>query len=228
MNKRVIEIIESSKSRGWILEPDAKEILKLHGISVPESRWIKKISGIKESAAGLKFPLAVKVVSAQALHKSEAGGVALGIKNTADLEEIFNKMSSIPGFEGVLAEEMASGAELIFGAKDDPQFGTVVMAGIGGITVEVYRDVVFRLAPVTEKDALSAIESLKGIALLKGFRGTPPADLTKAAKLLSDFSVLAYEYRNYFESIDLNPVLCGSNSATAADARFILSGKQTD
>ncbi len=228
MNKRIIEIIESSGSRGWILEPDAKEILKIYGISVPESRWIKKITEIKESAASLKFPIAVKVVSAQALHKSEAGGVALGIKDTSELEEIFNKMSVIPEFNGVLAEEMVSGTELIFGAKDDPQFGTVVMAGIGGITVEVYKDVVFRLAPVTENDALRAIESLKGAALFKGFRGNPPVDLNKAAKLLSDFSELAYEYRNYFESIDLNPVICSSNSASAADARFMLSGIPED
>ncbi|MBN2809478.1 MAG: acetate--CoA ligase family protein [Deltaproteobacteria bacterium] len=117
---------------------------------------------------------------------------------------------------------MAQGLELIVGAKQDPQFGTVVVVGIGGTAVEIYHDVAIRMAPVSPAEAISAITSIRGRKLLEGYRGAKPVNREKLAELIVNFSQMAFALRDEITSIDLNPVLCNPEQAVIADARFIL------
>lgn len=222
MNTDTREILDRSVKYGWVLEPEAKEIMRAGGIRIPEGRWIKKIEDIDNLPDSI-FPAAAKVVSPAAMHKTESGGVRLNLSNSENIKNFFMEKSVENAFEGILVEKMVKGTELIFGSKNDPQFGTVVMAGLGGINVEIYKDVVFMLAPVTQEQALKALMSLKGIKLLTGFRGSAPSDLNAAASQLSLFSEVALSLAGRAESIDLNPVFCGPEGTWAADARIILS-----
>jgi len=139
------------------------------------------------------------------------------------LREIFKKFSGLKGFAGVLLDEMLPpGLELIVGAKTDPQFDVVVVVGIGGTSVEVYKDVVIRMAPVSEGEALSALRMLKGRPLLEGLRGAAAINVESVAQLIADFSEAAYQMREVIESIDLNPVIASPLRAVIADARVIL------
>jgi hypothetical protein len=132
-------------------------------------------------------------------------------------------MSGLKGFQGLLLDQMVQGIEMIVGAKEDPQFGTVVVVGIGGTSVEVYEDVSIRMAPVSIAESMDAIESIKGRKLLEGYRGKEPANKEKLAELIVAFSQMAFDMRDEVESIDLNPVLCNREEAVIADARFMLT-----
>ena len=122
----------------------------------------------------------------------------------------------------MLVEEMVSGVELIVGAKHDYQFGPVVLFGIGGVWVEIYRDVVLRMAPLSQRDIDSMVKCLKARPLLEGYRGTHPVHLEKLNKLLVTFSDLVLDLESEIESIDLNPVICSSERCVVSDARIIL------
>jgi hypothetical protein len=150
------------------------------------------------------------------------GGVVVGVKDDRELEEVFRRFALIKGFAGVLLDEMVPGSEVIVGSKEDPQFGTVVVVGIGGTSVEIHRDVAIRMAPLTREEALGAIDSLRGKKLLKGYRGRQAIDKKALAEVVVRFSELAYAWRESVESMDLNPVLCTGDKAVIADARIIL------
>ena len=222
MNDRVKEIIKSSAEAGWILEPLAKELLNIYGLSTTNFSWAKTPGQAQASAQRIGFPLVVKIVSHQVLHKSDVGGVVVGVKDSAQLDAVFFRLSDLPGFDGVLLDEMAEGAEVILGSKHDPQFGPVVLIGIGGTSVEIYKDVSIRMAPLTADEALSALRSLKGRRLLEGYRGRTPVDMGKLTTLIADFSRMVFELSDQVESIDLNPVLCSGDRTLIADARIML------
>jgi len=150
-------------------------------------------------------------------------GVLVGIGDEEELMKAYRALSQINGFGGILIDEMVSGTELIVGAKNDPQFGPVVLTGIGGTSVEIYRDVSIRMAPVAKEAALDAISSLRGAELLRGYRGKESVNLDKLCDLVVSFSKMAYELRDVVDSIDLNPVICNSRDAVIADARIILT-----
>lgn len=204
------------------MEPEAKRLLDLAHIPVPEFRWVKTESGALQAARQIGFPVAAKVVSPEILHKSDAGGVVLAIESEARLSEVFRRFSAMKGFSGILVEEMVLGTEVILGAKMDYQFGPVLLAGMGGTGVELYGDTALRMAPVSETDAASMIDSLKGAALLKGHRGSPPVDLAGLIRLIVDFSGLVMDLSDGIESIDLNPVKCSRKGCVVADARILL------
>ncbi len=222
MKSLVKEVLERSRAYGWVLEPDAKEILREYGIPVTRYAWVRSKAEALREAETIGYPLVAKVVSPDVLHKSDTGGVVVGVKNGDSLEEIYRRFEGMKGFRGMLLDEMAVGVEFIIGSKDDPQFGPVVLAGLGGTSVEVYRDVAVRMAPITAAVAMKALESLKGIALLKGYRGGLKASIDSLADLMVRFSETAFDLNEMVESIDCNPVMCSAAGSVVADARIIL------
>jgi succinyl-CoA synthetase beta subunit len=215
-------IIDKARETGWILEPDAKRLLALAGLTVPDFGLAATASEAVAAAQRIGYPVAAKVVSAKILHKSEAGGVAVGVPDASHLTDIFGKFSELVGFAGLLVEEMLPGSELIVGAKVDFQFGPVVLLGIGGTGVEIYRDTVIRMAPVTEKDVQAMLAGLKGARLLQGYRGADPISVPDLIRLMLAFSALVMDLENDIESIDLNPVKCTGRRCVVADARIML------
>jgi succinyl-CoA synthetase beta subunit len=220
--KEVRDIISSSKATGWVLEPEAKRLFSFLGLDVPRFVWAKKVEEAIQFAEEIGYPVVGKVVSPKLVHKSDKNGVEIGIDNDERLKEAFRRFSQIDGFAGMLVEEMISGIELIVGAKVDDQFGPVVLLGMGGTGVEIYKDVTLRMAPLALKDIESMIRCLKAHSLLEGYRGSKPVNLDELNRLLKTFSDFAMDLESLFESIDLNPVICSPKRCVIADARIML------
>ena len=222
MDERILAILNASRADGWVMEPHAKDLLRTCGLPTTHFFWAKSLDASFQGAKEVGYPLVAKVVSPDILHKSDVGGVVVGVEDDRELKEVYQRMSGLKGFQGLLLDQMVQGVEMIVGAKEDPQFGTVVVVGIGGTSVEVYKDVSIRMAPVSIAEAMNAIGSIKGRKLLEGYRGKEPANIEKLAGLIVGFSEMAFDLRNEVESIDLNPVLCDRQRALIADARFML------
>jgi acyl-CoA synthetase (NDP forming) len=218
----ILRIIEEARGDGWVLEAAAKQIFSLAGFAVPRFAVAKTAKEARRFAGEIGYPVVAKIVSPRILHKSDVGGVAVGIGNDGRLAEVFERFRSLDGFQGVLVEEMLSGIELILGAKIDMQFGPMILLGMGGTGVEIYQDVALRMAPLVEKDALAMIEGLKAHRLLEGYRGAAPVDRGKLTETLRAFSSLVMELEGRIESIDINPLLCSAGRCVVADARIIL------
>jgi len=220
--REIRDIISSSKATGWVLEPEAKRLFSFLGLDVPRFVWAKKVEEAIQFAEKIGYPVVGKVVSPKLVHKSDKNGVEIGIANDEKLKETFRRFSQIDGFAGMLVEEMISGIELIIGAKVDDQFGPVVLLGIGGTGVEIYKDVTLKMAPLALKDAESLIRCLKAHSLLEGYRGSKPVNLREINRLLMTFSELVMDLESLIESIDLNPVICSPTRCVVADARIML------
>ncbi|WP_419662348.1 acetate--CoA ligase family protein [Desulfosarcina variabilis] len=216
------KLLSDAKPRGWVLEPDAKQIMREAGLSVPEFRFAQTSDAALDAAHELGYPLVAKVVSPAVLHKTEVKGVAVGIDSDTALTDVVARFSQIKDFAGVHLEKMAGGIELIVGAKIDDQFGPVILMGLGGTGVEIYQDVAIRMAPLAQVDVKSMIDSLKGRKLLEGYRGAEAVNRMKLTQTLLNFSKLVMEIQDDIESIDLNPVLCSAQACVVADARIIL------
>ncbi len=187
LNNQIKTVFEASRARGWVVEPDAKQLLAAAGLTVPRFTTVTEPGGIESAAASIGFPLAAKVVSARVLHKSDHGGVKTGISTKDELTATFERFSRLDGFEAMLVEEMVSGLELIIGAKIDDQFGPVILLGIGGTGVEIYQDVSLRMAPVSPDDVASMIKGLKAGRLLSGYRGGVVVDLDELNRTMICF-----------------------------------------
>jgi len=222
LKKELKAIVTASKRWGWVLEPEAKRLLSISGIDVPKFLWAKSSDEAVQFAEKIGYPVVGKLVSPKALHKSDVGGVVVGIDSVKNLEETFHRFSSFEGFAGMLIEEMVSGTELIAGAKVDYQFGPVILLGMGGTAVEIYKDTALRMAPLKEVDVESMLKGLQAHELLKGYRGSQPVNLKELMRTLMAFSSLVMDLEGYFESIDLNPVMCSSKRCVVADARIML------
>jgi len=225
LKMEIMEILSSSKTTGWVLEPEAKRLLSLAGMDTPRFIWAKKVDQAIRFAEEIGFPVVGKVVSPEVIHKSDKGGVEVGIVDERKLKETFQRFSQVEGFAGMLIEEMLSGMELIVGAKVDYQFGLVILFGIGGIWTEIYRDVILRMAPLSERDTDAMIGCLKARPLLEGYRGASSVNLKEIEKMLIAFSDLVIGLENLIESIDLNPVICSPTRCVVADARIMLKGE---
>src|SRR3990167_277021 len=232
MNKQDIEkIINGALTAGRksLLEYEAKVLISAWGISVPKSILIKKKKDIEAEAKKLTPPYVLKVVSQDILHKSEAGGVVTDIKNIKELNNVWTKMAKnishkmpTARIEGFLLEEMSpSGVEVIIGGLRDPQFGPVVIFGTGGISVELMKDVSYRLAPLNKKEALEMIREIKGYPLLTGFRGSKPADIDSLSKVIIKLSEILIEIEDIKE-IEINPLFVYEKGVRAVDARVVL------
>jgi acyl-CoA synthetase (NDP forming) len=185
-----------------------------------------------DACAKLRAPLALKVVSPDILHKSDAGGVKVGLKSAAEVEEAVRAMMKLPAIanariDGFLLEEMApAGQEIVIGGLLDAQFGPMVMVGLGGIFVEVMADVAFRICPITRLDAEEMLDELKGAALLKGARGRKPvsrAAIVDALMKVGGEGGLLMTHANDIAEADINPLIVSETGAVAVDARFVLT-----
>lgn len=212
-----------------LLEPEAYAVLAEYGIPVLDHRLAASPEEASKLAAEVGFPAAMKVVSPDVIHKSDSGGVKLGIDSPAAAAAAFAAINqsvsrAVPNarIEGVLIVPMATGGvEVIAGMVRDPQFGPAVMFGLGGIFVEILKDVAFEIAPVSAEDAGRLVKSIKGWPLLAGARGSKPCDLDSLCSVITGLSRLALELPEV-EEIDLNPVLAGPDKALALDARILL------
>jgi Acyl-CoA synthetase (NDP forming) len=222
LRQEVQAIISTALKDGWIMEPEAKRLFSLEGLSVPRHFWAKTPEEALSFAGTIGYPVVVKVVSPLVIHKSEAGGVLVGVAGEEALRKAFDGLSRIEGFQGVLVEEMVGGIELIAGAKIDYQFGPVILLGLGGTATEVYQDVALRLPPLAGSDVVSMIQSLRGHRLLEGFRGAEPINMERLTSLVLGFSRLVMDLEEYIESIDLNPIIANARNCVVADARIIL------
>jgi acetyl-CoA synthetase (ADP-forming) len=218
-----------SENRTALLESEAKTIMMEYGVSVPKFKLATNEKEALQIAESIGFPVVAKIVSPEIIHKSDAGGVKVGLKTAADVEAAYKTiMENAKNYDpkarllGVLVMEMApQGTEVIVGAIKDPQFGATIMFGLGGIFVEVLKDVTFKIAPVTFDEAKEMITNLKAAALLKGYRNTPAADVDALAQIIVNVSKLLMEHPEIKE-LDLNPVLAYAKGASTVDARIIL------
>jgi len=223
LKAQIKTVLDASRTRGWVSEPDAKDLLAASGLTVPRFTTVTNPGGIQSAAADIGFPVAAKVVSTRILHKSDLGGVKTGITGPEELAAVFDKFRRLDGFEAMLIEEMVSGLELIIGAKIDEQFGPVVMLGMGGTGVEIYQDISLRMAPIGSDDVASMIKCLKGGRLLSGYRGGVVVNRNELTRTLICFSEFVMAVAEMIESIDLNPVMCSAERCVVADARIILA-----
>ena len=213
-----------------ITEEVAKSILKKYKISVPGFSLVNSSQQAAKDAKKLGFPLVMKVVSPQILHKTDVGGVKVGIDNVADVKKIFNDMhgrlskKKDVDVKGILLEKMVpKGVELIVGIQNEPQFGPVIMVGLGGVLTEIFKDVAFRMLPITTADAKSMLNELKGFQILKGFRGSKPVDLNMLAKALVQIGKIGVDNADYINSINFNPIVVYPKSYKVVDAKIILN-----
>lgn len=189
LKKEIMDIISSSRTIGWVLEPEAKRLLSLAGMDTPRFIWARKGEEAIRFAEEIGYPVVAKVISPKVLHKSERDGVVVDINGDEKLIETFTRFNQIDGFAGMLVEEMVLGIELIVGAKIDYQFGPVILLGIGGTGVEIYHDVTLRMAPLGQRDVESMIKCLKAHQILEGYRGSKPINLGELNRLLATFPI---------------------------------------
>ncbi|MDI6795517.1 MAG: acetate--CoA ligase family protein [Desulfatibacillaceae bacterium] len=215
-------ILEKRAKDGWVPEHEAKAILKIAGVPLPSSAFAATRQQAMEKAAQIGFPVAAKVVSVKIVHKSDVGGVAINIKDKKALEDVWERFEKLEAFEGMVIDAMTPGLELFLGARDDEQFGPVVILGLGGTAVEIYQDIAIRMAPLEKDDVLSMIRELKGAQLITGYRGKPSVNLDALAKAVTAFSRLAMDMAGAFSSMDINPLMATPDGCAAVDARIIL------
>jgi acetate---CoA ligase (ADP-forming) subunit beta len=195
----------------------SKELLDKYKISFCRSFVVKTNEEAIAKANELGYPVALKNFSVNAIHKSEVGKVKVNIRDDSELILV---LGSFEEGETVI-QEMLTGTEIILGMKKDPQFGPVIMFGLGGIFVEVLRDISLRVAPVNLENALAMLREIKGFKILEGIRGRRPVNISKIAETITCLSNLALNEPGIKE-IDLNPLFVDENRILAVDARFIL------
>jgi 4-hydroxybutyryl-CoA synthetase (ADP-forming) len=213
---KVKDILSDVKKQGRsnLLEDEGYEVLKAYGFPVPKSILVNDENDAINAANNIGYPLVMKISSKDVIHKSDSGGVKVGLKNENEVKDAFNlilsnikKRHPNADVNGILVQEMITNSrEIILGAKQDKLFGPLLLFGLGGIYVEVLKDVVFRLAPISESDARNMVESIKTIGLLKGARGEKPSDIASVIDCLLRLSQLVNDFPE-IEEFDINPLL---------------------
>src|SRR5690625_1215938 len=224
-------------ARYSLSECEGKKIMNRYGIKVPAHVVAKNVEGVLELVEKLSPPYVVKVVSSEILHKSDAGGVALDIESPKKVVDTIKKIGQLPEIkkaklDGWLIEEMVpSGLELAIGAYEDPLFGHILMLGFGGIYIELFKDVSFRICPITRHDAEEMISELSTAAMLDGFRGGPIYDkesIVEALLKVGGEEGLLTEYKGSLSELDINPLIHTGTDLVAVDARFIFKSKSLE
>lgn len=220
------------KGRGALSEAESMQIMSHYGISTPKMRKAKSAEEAIQFAEEIGFPVVLKIDSPDVLHKSDIGAVKVGIGDVDAVAEAFNQiMASVKGFNdkadihGVIVEEMLpAGTEVIIGAKVEKPFGPIITFGLGGIYVELLRDVSYSPAPLSQDEAKKLIEAIKSHKVLQGYRGKPPADLSALSDMLVKFSYFAHDLKGIIKEIDLNPVIVygKGEGCVALDALIVL------
>ncbi len=228
------EAIERARSedRSVLTEIESKQVLAAAGIPVAEATLATSADEAAKAAAKADFPVVLKIVSPDVTHKSDVGGVKIGLEDETAVRAAYDDIIAAvkerqpkARIEGVAVQAMARpGTEVIVGMSKDPQFGPVLMFGLGGIFDEVLKDVSFRIVPLEERDAREMIDEIKGRAVLDGARGREPADIGALASLLLKLSAFA-EANPQLEELDLNPVFAYEDGCIAVDARIVVSAE---
>lgn len=217
MKESVRKLVER---KGPLAENEVKDLMKAYGIRTTNYKLVNKLEDLEN--LGLKFPVALKVCSSKILHKTDVGGVKLGIKDTSDLEKTFKEFKKKFPKENLLVDQMEEkGVEIIIGLVQDPTFGLSIMCGIGGIFTELYNDVAFRIIPIDKYDSVQMIEEIKGKKLLEGFRNMK-ANKELVIDLLLKVSKIGQELIEHIDQMDLNPVFVYENNICVVDAKLIL------
>lgn len=222
LKKEIQAIIEKSKKWGWVLEPDAQKIFSLYGFKTPKYDVATSSDQAVTIARQIGYPVVAKIVSPMIIHKSDVKGVVVGIKDDQALIQTLERFRKLDGFVGMLIAEMVKGIELIIGAKNDVQFGPMILVGMGGVGVEIYKDVSLRMAPLTAWDADHMVNQLAARKLLTGYRGAEPVNMSALKKTMINFSRLMMDLKDIVESVDLNPVMCTAKACTVVDSRIML------
>ena len=226
----VRKVLAEAKRAGrtTLTAPEGKLVCDAYGIPVPKEGVARTAAEAAKLARRIGFPVALKIVSPDILHKTEAGGVLVGLSSAGEVTKGFaaitanaKKYNRKARIDGIQVQQMAGGREVIVGAVTDPSFGKVVAFGLGGVLVEVTKDVTFRLAPTSRADALSMLDSIAAAAVLKGVRGGAGIDRRALAELIQSVSKLVSDFPEIAE-MDLNPVFATAKGAVAADVRIVL------
>ena len=227
----VRKLLDQAKAAGRsaLTAPESKAICDAYGIAVPKEGVAANAAQATRLAAQIGFPVVMKIVSPQILHKTEAGGVVVDVRNAEQAAQAFDSIIANAcrydpqaSIDGVQVQQMlAGGQEVIIGAVTDPAFGKLVAFGLGGILVEVLKDITFRLAPATREDALSMLDGIAAAEILRGVRGADPVDRDALASMIEAVSRLVADFPEISE-LDLNPVFATKSGATAADVRVVL------
>lgn len=228
---KVQEIFEKVKGEGReiLTEFESKVVLRAYGIPTTVEELAASADEAAKIASKIGFPVVLKIHSPNVTHKTDAGGVKVDLKEAQAVEQAFNeiiknvkkhKPSAV--IEGTIVQNMAAqGREIIVGVTKDPQFGPMIMFGLGGIFVEVLRDVSFRLPPVDKKEATSMVAEIKGYPILKGARGTKPADIDSIIDVIEKTSKMVMDLPEVKE-LDMNPIFVYENGLIVVDARIVI------
>jgi len=232
---KVRQILDGVKASGResLTTPEGKLVCDAYGIKVPQEGVATSAAEASQMAGAMGFPVVMKIVSPEILHKTEAGGVIVGVKDAKEAGAAYNqivanakKYNAKANILGVQVQQMIQGGqEVIVGAVTDGSFGKLVAFGMGGVLVEVLKDITFRLAPATKEDAGSMLDGIQAAEMLKGVRGGKPVNrealqdlIVRVSQLISDFPEIS--------EMDLNPVFADENGATAADVRIVVNFEQ--
>lgn len=228
---KVDDIISTARSenRTYLLEHESKKILQIYKLPVTTFQIAETQEAAVKAADTIGYPVVLKILSPDVIHKSDVGGVLINLKDADAVRDGYQKIiSSVKKHKkdarirGIFVEEFAAkGVEVIIGAIKDPQFGPALMFGLGGIFVEVLKDVSFRVAPITKYDAQEMIQDIKGYPILTGIRGQEPRDINALMNILLQVSKLVIDYP-VINQLDLNPVFSYAKGAKCVDARIIL------
>jgi acyl-CoA synthetase (NDP forming) len=231
MGKTSTKIIENALNEGRLnlLEPEAKTICIDYGIPTPDFSVATSKDEALRASKKFGYPVVLKIVSSDILHKTEAGGVIVGLNSAEEVEKGYDQIiqnskryKADAKINGVLVQKMApTGTEVIVGGLKDPQFGQTLMFGLGGVFVEILKDVTFRIAPIDESDARSMMAEIKAYPLLKGYRGQEPVDEHAIVKILLEASKLLMDLPE-INQMDLNPIMAYNKGASVVDARMLL------
>jgi len=211
-------------------EQDSKALLEAYGIALPKERIVTSAAEAAKAAKKVGYPVVMKIVSPDILHKSDLGLVAVGVRDEDDARRTYKRLVATAKkaaagakVDGVLVAQMVQGVETVVGIAQDELFGPVVMFGLGGVFVEVLHDVTFRVPPFTTRDATAMLDELRGAALLRGVRGQPAADRAALVDVLMKMQRLAVDLSGVVSEVDINPLLAGPKGAVAADALVVLA-----
>ena len=226
--RKILDAVKADK-RTSLTAPEGKLVCDAYGIPVPKEGVAKSAAEAAKIATDMGFPVVMKIVSPDILHKTEAGGVMVGVKTAADAEKNYatilanaKKYKADAKIEGIQVQQMLlGGQEVIVGAVTDGSFGKLVAFGLGGVLVEVLKDITFRLAPATKEDALSMLDGIQAHEMLKGVRGSDPANRDAIADIIVNVSKLITDFPEIAE-MDLNPVFATKDNAIAADVRIVV------
>ena len=226
--KEIFKKVKRAKRKN-LTEAEAREVLKFYRIPLVEAEIVKNLEEAKSFVKKVGYPVVLKVISPQIIHKTEVGGVILNIRSDKELFEAFHEImknversmpnAEIKGF--FIQKMMPRDYEVIIGGKKDPTFGQTIAFGLGGIFVEVFEDVSFRVVPISKEDATEMIQEIKGYKILKGYRGKKLADINALIDILLKTSKMLEENEEIKE-LDINPVFVLHKGAYAGDARIIL------